>query len=269
MIKGALLVCCAMNSAFDEQISNSSQRQEGQVRIPGLNLAIAALVLGVASIPFSLLLIGGIYGLIGLVLAIVHLKRKYPLRATAVWGLSLSSLGLLFSAGLGAHYIWSFLRIRESVSAMRSERFDHWLDTQAPDFSVKDLDGNEIRLSGLKGRRVILDFWATWCGPCRMEIPHLVKLANSFDSNDLVIIGISSEPNETLRSFAEKENINYTLALEGDLPSPYADITSVPTTFFIDRQGVIRNIVTGYHDFDELKALIMTLDPKPDPNGPN
>ncbi len=261
-----MLVCFAMNGAFDEQISNT---QERQARIPGLNLAIAALVLGVASIPFSLILIGGIYGVIGLVLAIVHLKRKYPLRATAVWGLSLSSLGLLFSAGFGAYYTSEFLQIQETMSMLDSQSYDEWLDMETPDFSVKDLDGTEIQLSELRGQRVVLDFWATWCPPCRREIPHFIKLANTFDSNDLVIIGISSESNETLRSFAKKKNINYTLAVDGDLPSPYANIISIPTTFFIDRQGVIRNIVTGYHDFDKLKALIMTLDPKPDPNSPN
>lgn len=278
-----------MNAAFDEQISNTQERQAG---IPGLNLAIAALVLGVASIPFSLIFIGGIYGVIGLVLAIVHLKRKYPLRATAVWGLSLSITGLLLSAGFAPYVVREVLEIKKTMAILEREMlknamtnfiqeaqeaealeekyfFDGWTGIEAPDFIVKDLDGTEIQLSELRGQRVVLDFWATWCPPCRREIPHFIKLANTFDSNDLVIIGISSESNETLRSFAKKKNINYTLAVDGDLPSPYANIISIPTTFFIDRQGVIRNIVTGYHDFDELKALIMTLDPKPDHNLPN
>jgi peroxiredoxin len=255
-----------MNSAPDEQISHPPRQQEKQAVISGLNLAIAALVLGVASIPFSLMVIGAVYGAIGVILAVVHLKRKYPLRATAVWGLSLSGIGLLLSAGFGAYYVDQFLQFQKSMASLNSQRFEEWLNTEAPDISVKDLNGNEITLSGLKGRRVILDFWATWCPPCELETPHFIEITKTFDSNDLVIIGISSESAETLRSFAERKNINYTLAIEGDLPSPYADITSIPTTFFIDRQGVIRNIHTGYLDLDELKAIATNLDTKPDPN---
>jgi peroxiredoxin len=261
-----LLVYSAMNSTSDEQINGPPQPQEKQAAIPGLGLAVAALVLGVASIPFSLMVIGAVYGVIGVVLAIVHLKSKYPLRAVAVWGLSLSGVGLLLGAGFGAYYMDQYLRFQKSMAAFDSQQFEQWVNKKAPDFSVKDLDGNEITLSALKGRRVILDFWATWCPPCRREIPHLVELAKTFDSNDLVIIGISSESAETIRSFTEGRGINYTLVSAQDLPSPYSDITSIPTTFFIDRQGLIRNVEMGYHDFDELKAAAVNLDTKPDVN---
>jgi peroxiredoxin len=116
------------------------------------------------------------------------------------------------------------------------------------------MEGNEIILSQLKGKRVVLDFWATWCPPCKKEIPHFIMLANEVKSDNLVIIGISSEDKSVLKNFIEKTGINYPIASADDLPLPFAQISSVPTTFFIDRNGIIQNVLVGYHDYDTLKA---------------
>jgi thiol-disulfide isomerase/thioredoxin len=121
------------------------------------------------------------------------------------------------------------------------------------------LDGTKIKLSELKGRRVIVDFWATWCPPCVAEIPHFVRLRKEVATNDLVIIGISSEEADTLRPFVKKQRISYPIATAENLPSPFSDVESIPTTFFIDAEGLIQEVAVGYHDFNELKTHALKI----------
>jgi len=247
--------------------SNVGNSSEKPADYPGFGLAVACLVLGIVSIPFSLFLVGGIYGLLGLILGVVHLRKKSNLlRPLTLWGLGLSLIGVLGSAGFGIYYLMQIKQVRETMATIESQDYDEWVGTQAPDFNLTDLNGNSISLSKLKGKRVVLDFWATWCPPCRTEIPHFVKLSNVYDANDLMIIGISSEEETTIRSFRSKHRINYVLAVEPDLGVPYANVTSLPTTFFIDRKGVIRHVAEGYHDFKELNTFVIALDRKPDAN---
>jgi peroxiredoxin len=244
-----------------------SSSEAGSSGSSGIGLAVASLVLGIISVPLSPFLIGGICGLIGSMLAIVHLRRKTNiLRPLAWWGLTISVIGLLAAVGFGAYYYIQIKQFQKTTAVMEQQDPKEWAGLEAPDFTLKYLNGSTFTLSELRGHRVILDFWATWCPPCRREIPHLVRLRNTYDSNDLVIIGISPEDEETLSSFATEQRINYSLAREKDLPAPYADVISIPTTFFIDRQGIIRHVAKGYHDFEELKDLTIALDDKKDPN---
>ncbi len=228
-----------------------------------LGLAIASLVLGILSIVMSIFLVGAILGIVGCLLGIVHLSKK-PLRKTMVWwGVSLSIVGILASCSMGFLYFKFYKYFRgtmESGQGLSSVALEEWQGVEAPDFSIKDVNGNPIKLSDLKGRRVILVFWATWCPPCRKEIPHFIELRSMAKEEELAVIGISSENPETIRSFAVKNKINYPVASAEDLPSPFSDVASLPTTFFIDRKGIIQSVLVGYNSLEALKAHALASD---------
>ncbi len=238
-----------------------------------LGLAIASLVLGILACVLSLILIGGLLGLVGLCLGAVYIGQKRGPRTMAWWGVSLCLAGILASLGAAAGYYLWFKKIQSEVVSVAQSSFKEWEGVSAPDMSVKDLNGATIRLSDLKGKRVIVDMWATWCGPCVKEIPHLIELYRETSRDDLMIVGISDEDEPTLRTFAREKGINYPVASAKLTLKPYNDVQSIPTTFIIDRNGLIQKVVVGYHDLEELKGLALGRDfpgkPKPAPTPAN
>jgi peroxiredoxin len=120
---------------------------------------------------------------------------------------------------------------------------------KAPDFELSTLEGEVIRLSDYLGKIVIVDFWATWCAPCRMAIPELVELQNDYGS-DLVIIGISLDQpytRQNLKPFIESYGINYPIVLGTmEVVEAYGNIRGIPTSFVLNQEGEIVNKFTGY-----------------------
>jgi len=250
---------------------------------PRLGLAIASLVLGILAFVSSIFVVGALFGLIGVILGVAHLLRRQGRNGMAWIGLGLSTVGILVGAGMGVLSVKVFTSpkfqnefkkamdaaSRGAPPATESADFGDWLGVAAPDISVTTLEGQTLKLSELKGKRVVLDFWATWCPPCVQEIPHFIKLRSEAAADQLAIVGISSEDTATLKSFVKKKGINYPIASADDLPAPYKDVSGIPTTFFIDRKGVIQNVFVGYHDFDNLKTHALAEDfagePKPAP----
>ena len=132
----------------------------------------------------------------------------------------------------------------------------------APDFTVKTLEGNSLKLSSLKGKVVLLDFWATWCPPCRAEIPHFKELYSQYKGKGLEIIGLSIDQDgeAAVRPFAKENGINYPLAIGNQaLTQVYGGILGIPTTFLIDKQGKIAQKYIGYHEKEVFEKEIQAL----------
>lgn len=111
-----------------------------------------------------------------------------------------------------------------------------------------DLDGNPVSSSQFAGKVVVVDFWATWCGPCREEIPGYIALQEKYGKDGLVIVGVSLDRAGPAKvsDFAKKFGINYTMVMgDADEIAGFGDITAIPTTFLIDRDGNIRDRKVG------------------------
>jgi cytochrome c biogenesis protein CcmG/thiol:disulfide interchange protein DsbE len=109
------------------------------------------------------------------------------------------------------------------------------------DFSVTDLDGKTITSAALRGKVVFVNFWATWCPPCRAEIPDLIKLQEKY-KNDVVVLGISEDegPPEAVRAFVAEHKINYFIAMTTpELAKVFRGVSALPTTFVLDREGKV------------------------------
>lgn len=134
--------------------------------------------------------------------------------------------------------------------------------TKAIDFKLKDLDGKEFSLSELKGKKVFLNFWATWCPPCRGEMPEIEKLYQETKDSDLVIVTIDlGEPLDTVKSFINNNKYNFKVLLDSDqsVSSKYG-ISSLPTSYFIDVNGNIVAKNLGAMNLEQMKEYIKMLD---------
>lgn len=111
----------------------------------------------------------------------------------------------------------------------------------APEFRLKDLSGDEVKLSNYQGKVVLLNFWATWCAPCRLEMPELQKHFEELN-HDLVVVGINfAEPDEIVLSYVKELGVTFPVLLDpgGEIQELYR-VRNYPTSFFIDTQGIVR-----------------------------
>ncbi len=129
----------------------------------------------------------------------------------------------------------------------------------APDFELQDLTGTRVQLSDLRGQVVVLNFWATWCGPCRQELPQLQRLQEKYADGGLVVLGVSDEqPDVTLR-FLEQRNLKFrTLHDNGGQIFQRFSVMEIPTTLVIGRDGIIASRLLGYGGFTPLAKAVAT-----------
>jgi len=131
----------------------------------------------------------------------------------------------------------------------------------APDFSVTDLSGQTIQLSRYGGKVVLLNFWATWCAPCRSEIPRFVDFENKYDRDGLQIIGISLDDDPKLvRAFYQQLSMNYPVAIgDAKLAEQYGGVLGLPVTFLIGRDGRIYEKHAGEAEISQMEREIKSL----------
>jgi cytochrome c biogenesis protein CcmG/thiol:disulfide interchange protein DsbE len=131
----------------------------------------------------------------------------------------------------------------------------------APEFSLTDLNGQKLNLSIYRGKVVLLDFWATWCGPCRSEIPRFVDLQNKYRDQGLQVIGISLDDDpKPVRGFYQQFKMNYPVAIgDANLAERYGGMLGLPVNFVIDREGRIHAKHVGEVDISLIEQEINSL----------
>lgn len=147
----------------------------------------------------------------------------------------------------------------------RAERFVDRIElaraTMAPPFFATTLDGQRISMDSLAGKVVLIDFWATWCGPCREALPHMQSIARKFDGQPLVILSISLDTDEAKwKSFVEKNKMTWMQVRDGGFDGPVSkrfNVTAIPATFTIDADGVLEDQHVGDASIEgKLKKLV-------------
>ncbi|HEY5552065.1 MAG TPA: TlpA disulfide reductase family protein [Opitutaceae bacterium] len=132
----------------------------------------------------------------------------------------------------------------------------------APAWKLKDVDGNVVSSESLAGKVVVVDFWATWCPPCREEIPGYIKMQKKHGNSGLVIIGISLDAKgpAVVKPFMEKFGMNYIVVMGDDaVADAFGGVEAIPTTFVIGRDGRIAYKKIGYEAHDEFEKHVLPL----------
>jgi thiol-disulfide isomerase/thioredoxin len=128
--------------------------------------------------------------------------------------------------------------------------------------TLKDINGRQFSLSDYKGKVVLINFWATWCPPCRVEIPDLIKKQREYRRQGLQIIGITYPPQKLseVRRFVRSQGINYRIAMgTEDTPALFTKSQMLPVTIVIDRDGAVRGVIEGIMYADEFDAKVKPL----------
>jgi thiol-disulfide isomerase/thioredoxin len=200
-------------------------------------------------------------------LTMVTLAMAAPFIVTLVLALAdrrKGRLGLAAKAGTTLAVISLCLTIvplRGLVRRVQQARTVSAQGVPAPLFETADLDGKIHRLRDHQGKVVLINAWATWCGPCREEMPALDRLYRQRKDEGFVVFGLSIEDHELQRKFVkEKVAVTYPLlTLNGDVPSLYKDIQRWPALFLIDRLGELQPVAQGGAHFEQVEATVESL----------
>jgi cytochrome c biogenesis protein CcmG/thiol:disulfide interchange protein DsbE len=132
----------------------------------------------------------------------------------------------------------------------------------APEFTLKDADGKPVKLSDYKGKAVLLNFWATWCGPCKVEIPWFVEFEQKFKDKGFAVIGVAMDEEgwEVVKPYITDKKVNYRVLMGDDsMAQLYGGVDSLPTTFLLDQNGKIANVHVGLVSKSEYENDINAL----------
>ena len=133
---------------------------------------------------------------------------------------------------------------------------------QAPDFALKDIDGHTVHLSDYRGKVVVLDFWATWCGPCKVEIPWFTEFEKNRKDRGFAVLGVAEDEEgwEVVKPFLKEFNVNYRVVIGDDKTNDqYGGIEALPTTYLLDRNGRIAATHVGLTPRKEFEDAIDQL----------
>ncbi|MGA2358067.1 MAG: TlpA disulfide reductase family protein [Terriglobales bacterium] len=145
---------------------------------------------------------------------------------------------LFFIAAIVATMLFAGIRIARNNRANGPGQ-RQLMGNLAPDFELQTLDGKNLKLSDLRGKAVLLNFWATYCGPCKVEMPWFVELQKEYGPQGFQIVGVANDDasTEDIAKFAKEMGINYPILIGKDSVSDSYNVSVLPTTFFLDRDG--------------------------------
>jgi thiol-disulfide isomerase/thioredoxin len=132
----------------------------------------------------------------------------------------------------------------------------------APNFKLQTMDGKTVELKSLVGKAVVVNFWATWCGPCRREIPGMVKVYEKYKAKGFEIVGVSLDRGgwADLKPYLAKNPISYPIVLGGDAEAKaYGGIEGIPTSFFIDRKGNVASKTVGSLSEEDFEKAVKSI----------
>jgi thiol-disulfide isomerase/thioredoxin len=147
---------------------------------------------------------------------------------------------LFFVGALVVVMLFAGIRIARNNRVNRAGRAV--MGEVAPDFALNSLDGTSVKLSSLRGKAVLLNFWATWCGPCKVEMPWFVELQREYGPQGFQIVGVAMDDASTddIAKFAKEMGVNYPILLGKETVAlSYGGVNVLPTTFFLDRNGKV------------------------------
>jgi peroxiredoxin len=177
-------------------------------------------------------------------------KRRGALSFSGKFGVVVATLSL----GL----VWQ--PVSDAIVRTRQSHNQALRGVDAPAFSTLDLSGNIQRLTDAKGKVVLINLWATWCAPCRAEMPELDRLYQERKDRGLIVYGLSAEPPEVQRKFLDQVHVSYPLlTFHGDVPALYRDIVRYPAMFLIDRNGQLQPTPTPDQPFEKVRDTVDTF----------
>ncbi|MDM5326509.1 redoxin domain-containing protein [Neobacillus sp. CF12] len=147
----------------------------------------------------------------------------------------------------------------ENVSQEAANMGGLKVGAKAPDFELKTLTGETVKLSDLKGKKVMLNFWATWCPPCKAEMPAMEEFHKEV-GDDVVILAVNIDPHLDVQAFVNENGITFPIPLDAeDKVNETYQVLSIPTTYFIDTKGNIGNKFIGAMSLDAMKQYTKDL----------
>ena len=164
---------------------------------------------------------------------------------------------IFFFVASGAVYLLANTTSKETVEMVQNQD-----KSAAPDFTLPDINGVNVKLSDLKGKVIALNFWATWCGPCRKEIPDFIELQNMYGKDGLQFIGIALDEGgvSVIKPFAEKLKMNYPVLVGNEaVTAAYGGMNAIPVTILIDKKGNLRGKFVGMRTKAVMESLILPL----------
>lgn len=185
-----------------------------------------------------------------------------------IWGIVISLVGYIvidFTASYQQELksIEKANEITEERNENNIRQFGTDIGDLAYDFELLDMEGNKVRLSDFRGQKVFLNFWASWCPPCRVEAPHLKDFHENNNENAVVLgINVTSSESDTknVQKFIEEFDLTFTNLYEDDEISFIYNTMSLPTSYFIDSNGIIQDIAMGAVTQEVIENRFSTMD---------